>query len=128
MAGEHKGGRQYLYTPEKLDERLTEYLDQCREDGRRPTRPGMRLALNMSEDTLSRYEKGEGVYKAYAGPIKKAMDRIRDELEQGRDTMNIFLLKQPCYGGYTDKPGAGGDGQINVNISFGGDGGSKYGK
>ena len=127
MKDEHKGGRQHLYTPKELDQKLTEYLDKCQDEGRRPTRPGMRLALNMSEDTLSRYEKGEGGYKAFAEPIKKAMDRIRDELEQGRDTMNIFLLKQPCYGGYTDKP-SGDSGTLNVNITFGGGDSGSFGK
>ena len=126
--GRGKGKSEHLFTPEELEAKLGEYLDKCREEGKRPTRPGIRLALNISEDTLLRYEGGEGNYGELARPLKRAMDRIQDELEQGKDSMNIFLLKQPCYGGYADKPANDWDRTVNVNISFGGESGGNYGK
>ena len=55
------------------------------------------------------------------------MQRIQDDLEQRTDTMSLFRLKQPCYGGYTDKPSNDG-GQLNVNITFGGGDSGNFGK
>jgi hypothetical protein len=52
--------------------------------------------------------------------MKKALQRMGDELEQRTDTMAVFLLKQACYGGYTDKCDATtGGGNLSVNITFG---------
>ena len=59
-------------------------------------------------------EKGEDIQIL----VEKASARIADELQQRKDSMAIFLLKQPVYGGYSDKSES--DKEININLSFGG--------
>jgi hypothetical protein len=125
--GRPDGKSQHLYTPEQLEERCNSYFTDCEERERKPTRPGLILWLDMSDDTLRNYEDGKGGYKGLSEPIKKAMRRIQDDLEQRTDTMSLFRLKQPCYGGYTDKP-SNDSGQLNVNITFGGGEGRNFGK
>ena len=34
--------------------------------------------------------------------------------------MSLFRLKQPCYGGYADRPAENGGGGISVTVTFGG--------
>lgn len=132
MASRGTGGRgqgesKHLYTPETLAERCDEYFNRCEADGKRPTRPGLCLWLDLSIDTLRRYEEGKGRYGELAGAVKKAMLRMQDALEQREDSKSIFLLKQPCYGGYSDRPGDDKGGNVQVNITFGGQA-EKYGK
>lgn len=132
MASRGTGGRgqgpsEHRYTPEALDEQCDAYFDDCQASGKRPTRPGLCLWLDMSVDTLNRYEEGKGRYGELAGPVKKAMLRIQDALEQRDDSKSIFLLKQPCYGGYSDRPGEDKGGSVQVNITFGGQA-ENYGK
>ena len=125
--GRVNGESVHLYTPERLEERCNSYFADCTERDRKPTRPGLCLWLDISEDTFKNYERGEGGYKRLSPPIKKAMQRIQDDLEQRTDTMSLFRLKQPCYGGYTDKP-SNDSGQLNVNITFGGGDAGSFGK
>ena len=54
------------------------------------------------------------------------MEWIRDEMEQGKDSVSVFLLKQPCYGGYADKPAPEEKGGGGLHVSFGGEG-KEYG-
>ncbi len=53
--------------------------------------------------------------------FEKAFDHMSDELQQGKDAVSIFLLKQPCYGGYSDRDGGNLPDHIKVTVSFGGD-------
>lgn len=126
MANRGTGGGIKLYTPQTLQAACDAYLADCKEKGRRATRPGLCLALDISDDTLLRYEAGGGQYGEVAGPIKRCVLAMRDELEQGKDAMSIFALKQKGYGGYTDKGDLGG-GVCDVRISFGADGEGKAG-
>ena len=111
--------RPHKYTPESFAKAVNKYLEDCKAADTFPSEPGMLLALNISEDTLSRYKEQNG----YADTIKKAL-AVREEylqhivLSNGAKSVTgaIFLLKQPKNGGYQDKQIA--DGNINVNIGF----------
>ena len=111
--------RPHKYTPESFAKAVNKYLEDCKAADTFPSEPGMLLALDISEDTLSRYKEQNG----YADTIKKAL-AVREEylqrivLSNGAKSVTgaIFLLKQPKNGGYQDKQIA--DGNINVNIGF----------
>lgn len=105
--------------------RIRDYLKQCDEKGRRPTRPGLRAALGVSEAEMEAIEAGRGRWRELREIVGGAMDRIRDELEQGQGNVSLLLLKQPCYGGYTDKPENRPAGPVRV--IFGGEKGGEYG-
>lgn len=105
--------------------RIRDYLKQCDEKGRRPTRPGLRAALGVGEAEMEAIEAGRGRWKELREIVGAAMDRIRDELEQGQGNVSLLLLKQPCYGGYTDKPESRPAGPVRV--IFGGEKGGEYG-
>lgn len=107
------------------ERRIRDYLAGCDEKGRRPTRPGLRAALGVSEAEMEAIEAGRGRWKELREVVGRAMDRIRDELEQGSGNVSLLLLKQPCYGGYTDKPQAQSSGPLRV--IFGGEKGGEYG-
>ena len=111
--------RPHKYTSESFAKAVNKYLEDCKAADTFPSEPGMLLALDISEDTLSRYKEQDG----YADTIKKAL-AVREEylqhivLSNGAKSVTgaIFLLKQPKNGGYQDKQIA--DGNINVNIGF----------
>jgi len=105
---------------EEARERIEGYFLLCQQEKRRPTRPGLRAALELREEELAACERGDKGFEELRGVVCLAMDRVRDELEQGSGNVNLFLLKQPCYGGYTDK--AGGEergGPVEVKVVFG---------
>lgn len=110
----------------EIEEIATKYFEACAMTGRRPSKPGLALALNVSVDTMDRWLKPADSEKAdrhkeRRAVIKKALARMSDELQQRTDSMALFLLKQPCYGGYTDKPQGDGAGDtLHVKVTFGG--------
>lgn len=113
--------RAVIIEPQEFDRRCQEYLAICKNAGRRPTKPGLAIHLGVTSGTLDKWEKsGEERHKAYTESIKKVMDAISDELQQGKDAMSVFLLKQPCYGGYRDDGMGGIPDHIKVTVSFGG--------
>ena len=118
---------------EELADGIEAYFEQCEESRRKPTKPGLCNFLGISTSTWDNWARmakesqnaeAKGIvtdlYKAYRWPIEKAKQRMGDELEQRTDAMAVFLLKQPFYGGYSDKcdgPGIGGN--MSINITFG---------
>lgn len=106
---------------------IDRYFERCEELGRKPTKPGLCNALGITTKTLDNYlakgeedlERGGGRYMDYVFPIKKAMQRIGDELEQRTDTMALFLLKQPSYGGYSDRADLQQQGNLSITLQFG---------
>lgn len=110
----------------EIEEIATRYFEACAMTGRRPSKPGLALALNVSVDTMDRWLKPSDSektdkHKERRAVIKKALARMSDELQQRTDSMALFLLKQPCYGGYTDKPANEHSGdQVHIKVTFGG--------
>lgn len=108
------------YTQDELETRIDQYFDRCHEQDKRVTWPGLAVALGLSTETLRVWMLDEeGKYKAVSAAIKKASDRMSDEIQQRNDPMAIFLLKQQCYGGYTDKREQERDQTLKINVSFG---------
>lgn len=108
------------------------------------TYEGMLLHLDLSPDTISRWEAiaagGEvdggrtfddeqrQIYKEFARIIKRAVRRLGNELQQvalnspNKQSFAIFCLKQKHYGGYADKPPETQE-AIKIDIKIKGDGG-----
>lgn len=120
------------YTKEELEDKCKAYFALCDDDGKKYTKPGLILYLNLPEDTFDGWLRDEeGKYAELSGVLKKAMIRMRDDLEQRNDTMSLFRLKQPCYGGYSDRPTEDKGQGIRVSVRFGQDDGKAavaYGK
>ncbi len=123
---------QLKYTAAELETKCAEYFTYCDDNGRKYTKPGLILHLDVSEETFDVWLINDGgKYAELSGILKRAMVRMRDDLEQRGDTMSIFRLKQPCYAGYSDRPTEGGGQGIKVAISFGDNDGKvavEYGK
>ena len=130
MEVEHCYAGERTLTVQELEREIDRYFEGCGQAGARPTRPGLCAALGISTATWDRwlaegqkrYARGkENPYAPFVWPMQRAMLRIADVLEQRTDTMARFLLRQPCYGGYTEKEEVG-SGELNVNVTFGGTG------
>lgn len=111
------------YTQDELETRIDQYFDRCHEQDKRVTWPGLAVALGLSTETLRVWMLDEeGKYKAVSAAVKKASDRMSDEIQQRNDPMAIFQLKQQCYGGYTDKREQEHGQTLKINVSFGNSG------
>ena len=123
---------QLKYTPEQLLDKTNSYFSYCDGGGKKYTKPGLVLYLGISEETFNCWlDNKDNKYSEVSEVLKKAMLRMRDDLEQRGDTMSLFRLKQPCYGGYADRPAEDAGGGICVSVSFGGEDGKvavEYGK
>ena len=120
--GDRDGSEDELtYTPEELERQCQLYFSSCEEGGRKCTKPGLILYLNITEGAFNAWLNNErDRYTRLSQVLIKAMLRIRDDLEQRSDSMSLFRLKQPCYGGYADRPAENGGGGISVTVTFGG--------
>lgn len=114
-------------TAQQLADGIDAYFDACKVGNVKPTKPGLCTALGISTSTWDNWLRAgtgddKGVRRAqgeYIWPMKRAMQVIADGLEQRTDTMALFLLKQPCYGGYTDRGDGRQGGNLSVSITFG---------
>ena len=93
--------RSRLPTAPELEQRSAAYFAACDEAGRRYTRPGLLVALGITEPVAQRWLGQSG---GRADVLRRGLLRVMDDLEQRDDAKSLFLLKQPCYGGYRDKP------------------------
>lgn len=123
---------QLKYTQDELETLVKQYFNYCDENSRKYTKPGLILHLDVSEETFDVWLINDGgKYSELSGVLKRAMVRMRDDLEQRGDTMSLFRLKQPCYAGYSDRPIEDSGQGIKVAISFGNSDGKvavEYGK
>ena len=96
------GGRPLKFkTPEELQEKIDEYLGQCKILERCPTIAGLARALEVDRQTIYNYEKKDEFFDI----IKRGRDYILAELEDKLVNENnvggaIFIAKN--YG-YTDR-------------------------
>lgn len=125
QAAKYDEGLQETIAPEAIADTANAYIDECIEQGRRPTLEGLAARLDVTSDVVRRWlkppEDGRDRYRGQRIAAKKAMDRMSDLVQQGKDPMSIFLLKQPHLGGFADKPTTtdGGD-TVHIKVSFGG--------
>ena len=88
---------QLKYTQEELETRIDQYFLRCHEQDKRVTWPGLAVHLGLSTETLRVWMLDEeGKYKAVSAAVKRASDRMSDEIQQRNDPMAIFQLKQQC--------------------------------
>lgn len=107
--------------PEALEGFCAAYFEKCEKDEKNPTKPGLAVYLGISVDTYDRWAKNEdGRHAKHAAVLKKAEAIMSDLLQQRKDTMALFLLKQPCYGGYADKQPEDSNQILHVKVTFGG--------
>ena len=120
------------YAGKEVEAIFRRYWDDCTTTGRRATLEGFAGALDVSSSTLKAWSSGEyskckgDKWDTLSDSIKKCMDIITDDLQQGKDSMSIFRLKQVHYGGYIDKVQQEQSGALTINIQGGK--GSKWGK
>ena len=110
---------------EELAHRSAAYFAACDETDRRYTRPGLLVALGITEKRAEAWLKSESDRGGRTTVLRQGLLRVMDDLEQRDDAKSLFLLKQACYGGYRDKPEDGKGGAAEVRICFQGE---DYGK
>lgn len=105
-------------TGEELLEKVNEYFKQCDEQGKRATKPGLSVFCGFSIDTYDNWKANkDGRHSKHQAVIKKAELIMSDRLQQESNAAAIFMLKQPCYGGYSDKQESNeGSHKITIDI------------
>ena len=106
---------------------IEEYFNNCERDNILPLFPELLLHLDVSLDSWNNYLNPPSIdnlrYRV-AAEAKKAELRLEAAISRVATTTNkptgaIFLLKQPHYGGYTDKQiteVGGTDVPITINL------------
>ena len=114
------------YSPKEILEKYTEYLDSCDEEDKRPTWEGFAEFIDISSAILLdsmklKDEGGKAAEQEMAEALQKIQDSIVNRLMQRNDAMATFLIKQPRYGGYNDKPtNSGGNETVKVEFHISG--------
>ena len=118
----NKGGRPRKYPDVgELYAKIEEYFAYCEANKKHPNKQGLAAYLGVVSDTLTEWANNpDGKYGELSVAIKKAYDRMSDLLQQRTDAMAIISLKQPCYGGFIDRPKDTQDIQINVKLKLDG--------
>ena len=107
--------------PEELEGYCDAYFQKCKETDEQPTKPGLAVYIGISVDTYNRWVKNEdGRHSKHAAVLKKSEAIMSDLLQQRKDSMALFLLKQPCYGGYSDQQQVQATGTLHFKVTFGG--------
>ena len=116
-------------TPEEFQIAIDNYFRDCEEKNIFPDLAGMRLYIDISQDTEERYSKQKG----YAEILKKAQDRRESWLTRRVMSDNakavtgaIFALKQSKNGGWRDVQETSG--AMNITVSLPGMSGNSFGK
>lgn len=110
-------------TPEALDAKCREYVDQCKALEVFPDEAGMLVFLEISPETKAQYESGAGggapgfaeVLQKYRLVRESALIRMM-LLEPKLASPCAFLLKQSKNGGYNDKQQP--EGKENLTVEF----------
>lgn len=110
------------YSADEIENKVRDYFNQCSDRKRRPTMEGLAGYIDITTETLliwmnaDKEDSGEVYNPEVSEILKKARDYMSDELQQSNDSMSIFRLKQPRYGGYQDKQTLENNG--NMRIEF----------
>lgn len=107
------------YTPAALAAAIDNYFLECEKENIFPDNAGMRIYLDISQDTEERYLK----QNEYAEILKKAQDRreswlTRRVMSDNAKTVTgaIFALKQAKNGGWKDIQETSGAMNITLNL------------
>lgn len=89
---------------EQLEQMVNQYFQECDKKCKRATKQGLAVFCGISVDTYDRWKKAESKkHKRHSAVLKKAELIMSDRLQQESNAAAIFMLKQPCYGGFSDK-------------------------
>lgn len=102
-----------------LEKKCGDYFAQCEEKGRNPTWQGLAGHLGVTSGTLTRWLRDEADGKRREA-LQKAADSISDRLQQRTDTMATLSMRQPIFGGFADRAGSGGEGQVKIIVTVSG--------
>lgn len=107
-----------LITGEQLADMVDQYLDMCNKEGRRATKPGLAVYCGFSVDTYDNWiHNKDKKHSKHQSVLKKAEAIMSDRLQQESNAMAIFLSKQPCYGGLSDKQDSSpADNKLTIEI------------
>lgn len=101
-----------------LQSKVNAYFADCVEKAQRANKHGLAVYLDVMSQTVDEWRVNkDGRYDEFAPIIKKAHDRITNLFQQRTDAMAIISLKQPCYGGFIDKP-VDSNKEININVKL----------
>lgn len=104
-------------SPEEFDDLSLEYFDKCEREGVRAVKPLLARYCGISTSTYDRWEKNEdGRHSKHAEVIKRNTDLMAGKIQQENSTMAIYLSKQPCYGGLSDKQDNSGEYRVTVDV------------
>lgn len=119
--GKRHAWNEITIEPQELEEICNKYIEECKANNKKPTKPGLAVYIGISVGTYDNWiNNKDSRHTKHACVLKKAEAIMSDMLQQRTDTMALFLLKQPCYGGYTDKSEATSNPTLNVKVTFGG--------
>ena len=141
------GGRPCKYpTSADFSAAVDEFIAYSTTNNIRPTDYQITEYLKISPDTLERYSRkdtrdkrdtesiqdGESIDNGYAAAIKKLTMYRQDwylrhaERNPKLTSIDIFALKQPCNGGWTDRQITESNGTMALNVSISGASGAAF--
>ena len=138
------GGRPCKYkTGAEFSAAVDEFIAYSTANNIRPTDYQVCEYLKISPDTLERYSRRDNINsdsssdsndsnKGYAAAIKKLTMYRQDwylrhaESNPKIASVDIFALKQPCNGGWTDKQISESNGTMALNVSISGASGALF--
>ena len=141
------GGRPCKYkTGAEFSAAVDEFIAYSTANNIRPTDYQITEYLKISPDTLERYSRKdtrdtrdtestqgeESIDNGYAAAVKKLVMYRQDwylrhaETNPKLTSIDIFALKQPCNGGWTDKQQIEGNGALALNVSISGASGVSF--
>lgn len=127
------------YRADELEEAIEKCMAYCNDHNKPPVDFVLHMFTSISSDTMSNYlkwaEEMEAGKREPDSEVMRASEAIKKWQEfktfwwvtlgvtnEKLQSMAIFNLKQPCNGGYTDKPvGAVGNVEIVINTQGVGD-------
>ncbi len=102
-------------TPSELAHKVERYFSDCEENSRKPTAPGLCVALGISVSDFRKVLAGASPrYLPYARVLEAAQLRIIDDIEQRTDSMSVSRAKLPVYSIGNEAKGGG----VSVKIEL----------
>ncbi len=82
----------------ELAARVERYFEDCEENSRKPTAPGLCCALGISVAKFKRALTSEAAKRSgHARVLEMARLRLIDDIEQRTDSMSVSRAKLPIY-------------------------------
>lgn len=121
-----------VYTPDEFTAKMDDFIAHCEKEDLDATDYQLVVFFDISPTTLNRYYSGDNedseakdkdIYKGYGKALKK-LDMYREDatIRQAKKDPRLaghvaFKLKQPRWGGWSDKQEISSDVSIDVKIN-----------